>query len=425
MQCFLIWILLNLIFAKQNYKKLDLTTSIKENELNKLYFNDKSTKKICDYWIPALFNPVLLVDFNAIFEIESFASFYFKSLIFLTDELLDVALYDYSFFDDYTLIYGKNNFNGDIINQCYFGLSKGLAGYEIITENQINLNILKDQKYIDEKIFSFDKWTINERKDEINSFLYLGDIHENFLSKNGTIGTCNAKEKDSYWGCTFKEMKFNDNIISLMNDTNKGTYYQIYFYSEDHLIIFPKSFEKEFNKMTNNICEEDKDSKFLICENLFNSENYIPMKLIDDNMIITIEVDNSNRFTSNKSPEHKTRIKFEDNEFFIFPLIMFKNFHVQFNLNDNKISFYTNNKTILELKGEEDNSNSKEQEENGSSNSLKIFLIIFIILLILVLGFGIFWFVKKRRSKDEKNINKYNKFEEDEAFQNMDEKRVF
>ena len=420
-QLFIISILFNLIFAKQNYKTLDLTTSIGENKLNELYFNDISANKKCDYWIPALFNPVLLVDSNVHFNVDSFSSFDLESPIF---SKIDISLFHDKFFDEYNLIYAKNSFSEEVIYQCYFGLSKGLGNYQKITENEINLNMLKDQKYIGEKIFSFDKWTINENNNTINSFLYLGDIHENFLSKNGIIGTCNAEEKDSYWGCTFKEMKFNDNIISLMNNTDKGTYYKIFFSSENHLIIFPKSFEKEFNKMTNNICKED-ENKFLYCNGLFNSENYISMKLIDDNMIITIEVDNSNRFTSNKSPDNKTRIKFEDNEFFIFPLIMFKNFHIQFNLKENKISFYTNNKTILELKKEEEDNSERKEEENDSTNVGKIILIIFIIILILVLGFGVFWFVKKKRASAEKNINKYNKFEEDDNFKDMNEKRVF
>ena len=221
-------------------------------------------------------------------------------------------------------------------------------------------------------------------------------------------------------------MNFNNNIISLMN-ANKTAYYKIFFSSESHLIVFPELFKEEFNKATNNICQEDETSKFLYCNNLFNLEDYISMKLIDDNMTITIEVDNLNRFSSNTQPEqkHKTRIRFDNKiEFFIFPLIMFKNFHVQFDSIDNKISFYTTNKTILELKKEEEEDSKRQEPENDSSNTGTIILIIVIILLILVLGFGVFWFIKKRRSAD-KNINKYNKFEDEENFQNMDEKRVF
>ena len=52
-------------------------------------------------------------------------------------------------------------------------------------------------------------------------------------------------------------------------------------------------------------------------------------------------------------------------------------------------------------------------------------LIIFLILLTLALGLGIFWFIKQKRASVEKNINKYNKFEDEDNFQDLNEKRVF
>jgi len=429
---FLILILSNLIYANQKYNTLDLTTSFGKDELNQLYFNDNSQKYKCKNWIPALFNPIMLIHSGvSMVELSYFDSYDMTSPpVFSTNgQMIDISLYYYIFFDKYDdIIFGKNFFNNDIINQCYFGLSKGVGNYQNINESQINLNMLKNKKFFAEKIFSFDKWTINENNNTINSFLYLGDIHENFFSKNGIIGSCKAEEKDPYWGCSFKEMNFNNNTISLIKDKNKSEYYKIYFSSENHLIIFPELFKDEFNKMTKDICKEDENSKYLYCNDLFNPEDYISMKLIDDNMIITIEVDNLNRFTSKDSSEekHKTRIKFDKNEFFIFPLIMFKNFHVQFDSNDNIISFYTTNEKILELiKKKEDNPDpERKEQENDSSDAGTIILIIIIVLLILALGFGVFWFIK-RRSSNEKNINKYNKFEEDETLQNMNEKRVF
>ena len=427
---YIIWILSSLISANQKYKTLELTTSFGEDELNQLYFDDNSkTYNKCQNWIPALFNPIMLIHYGvSMSELTHFDSFDMISPVFQTDgKPIDIRLYKYFFFDKYDdIIFGKNLYNKEIIKQCYFGLSKGLGNYQKIDESQINLNMLKNKEFLEEKIFSFDKWIINESNNTINSFLYLGDIHENFLSKNGIIGTCKVEEKDSYWGCSFKEMNFNNNIISLKKD--KDTYYKIYISSENHLIIFPELFKEEFKNMTNDICKEDDDSKYLICNDLFNPENYFSIKLIDDNMIITIEVDNWNRFTLKDSPEekYKTRIKFDNNEFFIFPLIMFKNFHVQFDSNDNKISFYTTNDKILELKNKNEEDNSERQEpENNSSNAGTIILIIFIVLLIIALGIGVFWFINKRRSSADKNINKYNKFEEDETFHNMDEKRVF
>ena len=151
-----------------------------------------------------------------------------------------------------------------------------------------------------------------------------------------------------------------------------------------------------------------------------SKKDYINLKLIDDHMIITTEIDNLKRYSpDNQMKSNQTRIIFENIDYFVFPLIMFKNFLVQFDLDKEIISFFTTDESILEII-----KNDSNKEYN--SNIGTIFLIIFIILLILALGFGLFWFIKKRGSSVEKNINKYNKFEEDdEVLKNMNEKRVF
>lgn len=421
---FLFWILLNLIFTKQDYQKLYLSTSIGNEELNELYFDDISQDKKCEGWVPALFNPILIVGGNVdlrplVYYDEDRMSF----PIFSIYEQTQITFYHFSFFDKYELDLGKLTFVKKI-TKCYFGLSMGNANYSKLDESQTNLNTLKDNNIIHEKIFSFDKWSINENNNLIETYLYLGDEHENF-SKNETIGTCKA-DKDFYWGCSFKEMVFNNNTIDLIKDKEKGIYYKIYFSSENNIIRFPESFSSKFNEKTNNICTKDKDNGFLDCNILFDSKGFIPMKLIDDNMIITIEVDNLNRYNKYKEDQkNKTRIIFE-NDYFIFPLIMFKNFHVQFDSNKNIISFYTDIPNILELKKKDDDPQREDNNNNDdSSNAGTVVLIIFIILIILVFGFGIFWFIRKRNSSGEKNINKYNKFEEDDNFQDMNEKRVF
>jgi len=422
---FLFMVLLNIMFTKENYQEFTLTIPTGLDTLSELYFSDTITKediKKCDGWVPSLFNPILLVPTNIIIsekEEDILGIFRIISPVININEEIDISLFRYKLFTGYDLFFAKVLFNDDIIHKCYFGLCPGIVDYNI-NENDINLNMMKKDLKIEQKIFSFDKWNITDNS--INTFLYLGDRHENFNSKTENIGSCTAYKNDSYWGCSFKKMNFNNNIIELNKDNNEEKYYSIYFSSENHFIIFPESFKNKFNLKTNSICEEDKDSKLLYCNNLFDSKNYIPIKLINDNMNITLEVDNLNRFCIKKDDQlHKTRIKFEKVDYFIFPLIMFKNFHVQFDLENNIISFYTTEPGILELPKKEKEDNSQDQE-NHSSNIGTILLIIFIILLILALGFGVFWFIKKRRDSSEKNINKYNKFEEDENFQNMNEK---
>ena len=113
-------------------------------------------------------------------------------------------------------------------------------------------------------------------------------------------------------------------------------------------------------------------------------------------MNITLEIDNINRFSTiideNKT---ETRIIYEDFNYFIFPLIMFKKFHVQFDAENDIISFYTNDASILQVKKEKEI--EKEKENNGF-----IFLLIFIIIIILGIGYGIFWFIRKIKRKRNK-----------------------
>ena len=64
---------------------------------------------------------------------------------------------------------------------------------------------------------------------------------------------------------------------------------------------------------------------------LFGDKLYFQLKLINDNMNITAEIDDINRFTFfQNGTKGRTRIKFYDIDYFILPLIMFKNFHIQF-----------------------------------------------------------------------------------------------
>lgn len=425
---FIILFLLNILFTKEEYETFKINIAIKENELDYLYINDDSTEKDdrgCQKWIPSLFNPILLVhgDYdikdleNLQKEIEVYSPYLFNEI--------KIRLYKLDLFSKkYNLILGKN-FVKLFVKDCYFGLSYNLANYTDFEENDINLNYLKSQNKITNEIFSFDKWTIKENS--IESTFYFGDSHDNFINNKGIIGNCYVNIEDIYWGCPFKKMSLNNSIIELKKDNEEQKFYKIYFSSENYNIIFPQTFKKKFMDLSNNNCFENNETKEISCQNLFNTEYYIPLKFINDNMTITTEIDNIYTFNRNQEDKkYKTRILFEDVDYFILPLIMFKKFHIQFDAKNKIISFYTTNSSILELKKEdENNSKNEEKEDEPSSNAGTVVLVIFIILLILVLVFGIIWFIRKRKGSADKNINKYNKFEDEENFQNMDEKRVF
>ena len=421
---FLFLFLFNIIYVEPNYITFPLSTLIQKDDFKPLSIIDNSIdsqtiEESCQFWVPSLFYPILLAHPKYSVKKDKYLQRNMKTLFppLLIEKELDISLYEKALFDEYNLILAKIR-NSVPITDCFLGLSKN-GNYGDLNENEINLNNLKNSNKIEKKIFSFDKWDIKE--DIITTNLYLGDIHQNFTSNNGIVANCTVENLD--WGCSFKKMNFNNKIIDLTNIN--GSYYKIYFSSENHKIIFPGSFRDKFNKTTGEVCWEEGGSESISCPSLFNSShNYIPLKLINDNMTITTQVDNLYRFNLNEEDNKKTTITFENNiEYFILPLIMFKQFHVQFDLTNNIISFFTTDKSILELIKKKKEDNSPNQEENESSSIGTVFLIIFIIILILLIGFGVFWFINKRKSSADKNINKYNKFEEDDQnFQNMNEK---
>ena len=69
-------------------------------------------------------------------------------------------------------------------------------------------------------------------------------------------------------------------------------------------------------------------------------------------------------------------------------LMMFKNFHVQFDGDNNIISFYTNDPSILKI---------KEIDKGEISSFLIIIIVIAIIFIVLFIGFIVYRFIKKKR----------------------------
>jgi len=425
---------LNILFTEEKYDTYHISINTKSDTLGELNIDDMTIDKeeiddltkVCLQWVPSLFNPINLVPMDKDINEMKMVSYKDNNPKFInriiSEKELSLNYYTSTLFNKYELIFAKERFNR-IFNLCYFGLSPGVGNYTALDYNETNLNRLDNKTEISSKIFSFDKWALNNNN-SIDILFYFGDQHEKFSSDKGIIGTCNTSKEDSFWGCSFKEMSFNNIKTSLINEEKK--FYKIYFSSENHGVIFPQTFKDEFNKITNYNCKE-LDTKEIACQNLLKSNNSFPLKLIDDNMIITIEIDNKYRFNKEKDDnQYITNIKFENVDYFILPLIVFKQFHIQFNDKNNLISFYTTDESILELKKEKDNPNKEEeQKEEQESYVGRVFLIIFIVLIILALGFGIFWFLKKRKNSAKNNINKYNKFEDEENFQDLNEKRVF
>ena len=410
--------IINISLSIPEYKTFDLKILLNKKELDPFYIVGYENDTICKKWFPSLINPILLVDTSVKREdLHSLdKNFVISSPFSGLDDKIQVQLFSYSLFNEYVLFLARTRTN-PLENHCYFGLSSGLSQYEYIDETHINLNRLGNETFFPKKVFSFSNWTLNTNKDEINSFFYFGDTHEFFDSKKGIIGSCDANKTDPFWGCIFTNISFNGKTESLMKD--QENYYKIYFSTENHRIVIPSSFKDKFNNITGCTYNESNE---LSCEFFDDDEEYAEIKLINSNkMNITIEIDRMNRYIIQKEniEPDQTRIIIGEYDYFILPLIMFKKFYVQFDAENYKISFYTTDKTILQV--EED----KKKVEKGSSKAGTVFLVIFIIILVLALVYGIFWIIKKRRSSVQQNINKYNKFEDEEDFKDMNEKRVF
>ena len=410
---FFFFLLIKIFLATPDYEIFDVTIILNDTNLEGLFIGDKSEEKICPKWIPSLFFPLLYTSKNvdtkdAILIIEYSKKKLFYPVFFSNKTITFNTYQDINFLN--------NKFQSKImkeiyqqVNNCYFGLSHGVNTFESLKEEDVTLNYLKEKNFINKKIFSFDIWNLINFK----TTFYIGDSHENFNSNTGIIGTCESYSKDSPWGCSFKKMLFNNINIPLEDN---GSLYKIYFSSETHDLIFPNSFKEIFKNYTSSSCFCTNDN-YLSCPDFFKVSKYVPIQLTEenDNFVITGQVDSIFRFnTLEEDKKDYARIQFDDINCIILPLIVFKEFHVQFDAESNLIKFYTKDSNILKV---------KEIKKEGSS-ALKAFLVILVILILLGLCLaGVFYFKNKR--KTESNINKFSKFEDEEDYQNMNEKKVF
>ena len=397
-------ILLILCISIINGKYKEIVLKLKKGEPNfdlPLYIE---TTDSCTKWVPALFSPLLIINYKISTDGYSITKYNieiqnpdsFKE----TKKALNMNVFKYniSIFSDIYIAQSKINWP----KYCRFGLD-----YSDYISSKQNINAIKNliPNQIDKNIFSFGKWDLT-KQDSIYSSFYIGDSHENFL---GEVGSCNIQNDSKYYGCIFNDFVFLNETYSLMDENNKS--YIIYFSSEFNKVYFPKNFE---NKIKN--CQLNKNDEF-ICDELKNKD-YLPLKLRADNMNITLEVDKVNRFYDYQTDSDcVTNILFHDTEYIIFPLIMLKNFHTQFDVDKKLISFFSNDSSILEIKRKEPDKTQEPQKDDsdGISTGLLVLLIILGILLIVGLGYGGFLLYKKKHLSIEKKFNKYSRFEDEEG----------
>ena len=408
--------------TKEIYKEIPLKLEKGGNVNLPLYIE---TNDACSKWVPALFSQILIIkkDISTENYEDKNWKLDFKSNPSSKEVEGNLEMYLYS---------GSVS----IFNPIYLALSKyqwpsfcqfGLGYSDIIavrTTDNFNYNSMKNlisSKQLEKNVFSFDKWNFDD-SELITSKIFIGDSHEDFFMDN--VGTCKFNDT-SYFGCIFDDFIFLNETFPLTKENNQS--YIIYFSSEFTKIYFPQAFKDKFEE--NRKCEYTtfpSSNIKLTCEEL-KGKDYLPLKLRSENMNITLEVDYIGRYYQ-YSPEGVANILFHDYDYIIFPLTMLKNFHVQFNVENNTINFYTNDTSILEVPKKEDptpetdpnpSQDPKEEPSDGPSAGLIVFLVIIGILLVGGLGYGGFLIWKKQQNPDiEKRFNKYAKFEDEDINEN-------
>ena len=154
----------------------------------------------------------------------------------------------------------------------------------------------------------------------------------------------NFKNDTGYFGCIFDDFIFLNETFPLINQDNNS--YIIYFSSEFTKIYFPQDFKDKI--ADNKKCEYSTIPLVkLICGELKGKE-YLPLKLRNENMNITLEVDYIGRYCK-YSIKGVANILFNVEDYIIIPLSKIKNFHIQFNLENNANNFYINDISLLEI----------------------------------------------------------------------------
>ena len=411
----ILYIIINNFFQQQNCYEYKIQAKKTDSNLEPL--NIDKTENECEKIIPSLFYPILIVP-------QGYSKGQNKNDIeidipFLLNKITGTKYYLNSNFLDFNLYLTKYYES----NTCSFGLSLGYLNTSSgLNENEVLLSHLKE-KYKIKKVFSFDKFSLN--KTTINTMFYFGEIHSHFTLNEGIIGTCKLNEEDIFWGFSFNEMIINNKTLNLTRKKDNKLY-KIYLTTEEYNITFPRELinEDRIINLFENKCSYNKFTKQINCINFFNGKDYIPLQLNSEDINITLDLDNFNRYYSsnNNDKEEIIKIILSNDNYIIFPLIMFKQFHIQFDGEAKVINFYTKDSSILKVK--EEKKETPKNEDEGSSG-LTVFLVILIILIIIGIGFGIFYFLRLRKNKLEKDINRFTKYEEEEDFKNMNENKVY
>ena len=265
-------------------------------------------------------------------------------------------------------------------------------------KSESTLELFKNNLSI-KKIFSIKQWTrtLYAFKSKFSSTLCLGEQHSDF-SDTDNVGNCPIANTDSpFWNCQFSQMTLNNKNFSLINPTTEKLY-EVRFIIESKKIVFPTRFKNLIAvqySSTGSECYIDtttKKTELLLCKQMTeDDEDTIPIRFLNANGTVQLkgEIDNENYLSdwTDVSP-FPTNIYFDNIDYIVMPLLVFKKFHVLFDGENNKISFFSEDKSLLKLiEQKEEKKETEDETDNLEYFKNHIFTTILIIAIVcLVIG---------------------------------------
>ena len=267
------------------------------------------------------------------------------------------------------------------------------------SQSESSLELFKESLNI-KKIFSIKPWTITEfaSKSRFSSTLCLGEQHNDFSDTENVGSFTIANTSSPFWNIQFSQMTLNSQNFTLTNPKTEKPY-EIRFIVESKKFVFPLRFKNLIAikySSTGSECYIDSTTKktdLLLCKQMTEDDDYtIPIKFlnVDGTVQLTGEIDNENLLSdwSDDVSPFPTNIYFDDIDYIIMPLLVFKKFHVLFDAENNKISFFSEDKSLLKLiEKKEEKEDNGEETDNLEYFKNHIFTTILIIAIVcLVIG---------------------------------------
>lgn len=296
-------------------------------------------------------NSLLLIDSSSIIETtnkydHTASSTFSNTSIFQITPFYDMNLmFGYIYKDVLTLQNSSlNEFNfvsslGSTVSPSH--MQDGIIGFN---RNKSNLvNTLKEQNQAEKNIFSL----YDPADNETNAYLFIGNYHDNFTKFSNKIASCESKD-ELYWKC-------NVTYLIIGNSKLESNYFElnenVIIDSGSNAIQLPYKYKEQlFNKLSNN------------CKiNSIESVEYITCPLEDINDI-TLGIDKYGIVMEKKylwevidnvdgKDVYALNVFFNknNNDNVIIGVQIFKGFHIAFDGEENKISFYSPKGLVIDL----------------------------------------------------------------------------